>query len=53
MSRAKNAKDAKVYFDKKRWDGRGLCVLSVLAGKMTEKLISRKDAKGAKVRRNK
>ena len=30
MSRAKNAKDAKVYFDKKRWDGRGLCELGEL-----------------------
>jgi uncharacterized protein (DUF1800 family) len=30
MSRAKSAKDAKVEFDKKRWNGWGLCELSVL-----------------------
>jgi hypothetical protein len=30
VSRAKSAKDAKVDFDKKRRDGRGLCELGVL-----------------------
>jgi hypothetical protein len=30
MSRAKSAKDAKVEFDRKRWNGWGLCELSVL-----------------------
>jgi hypothetical protein len=30
VSSAKSAKDAKVDFDKKRWDGWGLCELSVL-----------------------
>ncbi len=29
ISRAKNAKDAKIEFDKKRWKGRRLCELSV------------------------
>ena len=29
LSRAKSAKDAKVDFDKKRWNGWGLCGLSV------------------------
>jgi hypothetical protein len=30
VSRAKNAKDAKVEFDKERGEGRGLCELGVL-----------------------
>jgi hypothetical protein len=30
VSRAKSAKDAKVDSDKKRWNGWGLCELSVL-----------------------
>jgi len=30
VSRAKSAKDAKVDFDKKTWNGRGFCELSVL-----------------------
>jgi hypothetical protein len=39
VSRAKSAKDAKVDFDKKRWDGRGLCELSVLGAINFLKLI--------------
>jgi hypothetical protein len=39
MSRAKTAKDAKVDFDKKRWNGRGLCELSVLGAINFLKLI--------------
>jgi hypothetical protein len=39
MSRAKNAKDAKVEFDKTRWNGRGLCELSVLGAIKFPKLV--------------
>jgi hypothetical protein len=39
VSRAKSAKDAKVDFDKKRWDGWGLCELSVLGEINCLKLI--------------
>ena len=39
VSRAKSAKDAKVDFDKKRWNGWGLCELSVLGAINFLKLI--------------
>ena len=39
VSRAKSAKDAKVDFDKKSGDGRGLCELGVLGAINFLKLI--------------
>ena len=39
MSRAKNAKDAKVEFIKKRWNGWGLCELGVLGAIKYLKLV--------------
>ena len=39
MARAKSAKGAKIDFDKKRWNGWGLCELSVLGAIKFHKLV--------------